>query len=71
MPIVAALRRLLDRKIDVMVADGQPGVRIIAMTWKGTDFGLTVGPGAERTVSTDEGNAGLLKALSEIEDELQ
>lgn len=70
MPIVAALRRLLDRKVDVMVADGEPGVQVIAMTWLCTTSGPTVGPAAVRTVPTEDGNAGLLKALVEIEAEL-
>lgn len=66
MPIVAALRRLLDRNVEVMVVDGEPGVRVIALSWQGTK----TGPSAERTVKTESGNAGLLQALTEIEAEL-
>lgn len=66
MPIIAALRRLLDRDLEVMVLDGDPGVRVIALSWHRD----RAGPSAERTVQTESGNAGLLQALTELEAEL-
>lgn len=66
MPIVAAWRRLLDREIEVMVVDGDPGVRVIALSWQG----VATGPAAERTLRIDSGNDELLRALNEIEAEL-
>lgn len=63
MPIVAALRRLLDRDVEIMLVDAEPGVRVIALSWQGT----ATGPSAERTVQTESGNAGLLKALTELD----
>lgn len=61
MPIVAALRGLLNHHIDIMIVDGDPGrVRVIALPNE------TATRGTERIVPVVDGNAGLLQALKEI-----
>ena len=63
MAIISALRRLLDRRVDLMVVDGDPGVRIIALTWQGD----STGRGVERTLPIDSNDNDLLRILDEIE----